>query len=78
MKSLIMIGTGAHAAELTQFYEDNAKQLPQIDYQIKGYLDLNSQNYEKYFFKAPFLGDESTYQIEENDCMQSCKCIVAA
>jgi sugar O-acyltransferase (sialic acid O-acetyltransferase NeuD family) len=56
---MIIIGTGAVAAELTLFF-------PYVD----GYLEFpenKSRFYDKYQLKAPILGTIDSYEIKESD-----------
>jgi len=65
-KSLVIIGSGAVAAEITSLIED-----PQYGnsygIEIKGYLDLNDDYIKKYEYKKPYLGNIDVYLPEEND-----------
>ena len=64
MKQIIIIGTGAVAAELTMYLRDIH------DVVLKGYLEYD-YNIEKYYntynYEKPVLGDLDTYIPEEND-----------
>lgn len=64
MKNLIIIGTGAVAAEWTQYVKD-------IDgVQLKGYLEYDynvKKYYNQYHFKNPILGDIDSYTPKKND-----------
>ncbi|PIF59329.1 acetyltransferase [Flavobacterium sp. 2] len=68
MKKIVIIGTGAVAAELTSYIEDNNKYVDfqsQID--LLGYIDYdyNIENYwKKYNLQKPVLGDIDTYDFE--------------
>ncbi|MCG8412150.1 MAG: acetyltransferase [Bacteroidales bacterium] len=69
MKNIIIIGSGAVAAELTSFIEDT--EMGQVqDIQIKGYLDYD-ENIEKYWkrynLQKPVLADIDSYEIQDND-----------
>jgi sugar O-acyltransferase (sialic acid O-acetyltransferase NeuD family) len=70
MKNIIIIGTGAVAAELTSYIESNSSYLAD-EFILKGYIDY-SENIEKYWLyynlKMPVLGDIDTYSIIEDDC----------
>lgn len=68
-KQIIIVGTGAVAAEITSYIEDTT--FGKIaDIEIKGYLEY-LQNidiyYTKYSFTKPVIGDLDTYQPCEND-----------
>lgn len=68
MKKIVIIGTGAVAAELTSYIEDNNKYVDsqsQID--LLGYIDYdyNIENYwKKYNLQKPVLGDIDNYHFE--------------
>lgn len=70
MKNLVIIGTGAVAAELTCFIEDKSF-LSEEGIIIKGYIDYY-ENIEKYWkrydLNKPVLGDIDNYSIVEADC----------
>jgi hypothetical protein len=69
MKNILIIGTGAVAAELTSYIEDTSIGSEQNLF-IKGYIDYeeNIKKYwEKYDLQKPVLGDIETYSIVEND-----------
>jgi sugar O-acyltransferase (sialic acid O-acetyltransferase NeuD family) len=65
-KSLVIVGSGAVAAEITSLIED-----PQYDssygVEIKGYIDFNDDLIKKYEYKKPYLGTIDVYSPEEND-----------
>lgn len=61
MKELYIIGASGFASELTQYIEDNN------EYKILGYFDINRDEYEKYKFEAPYLGNENDYEFSKND-----------
>lgn len=61
MKELFIIGASGFASEITQYIEDNNES------KILGYFDLNQVEYEKYNFKAPYLGRENDYEFSSND-----------
>jgi len=71
MNNLIILGTGAVAAELTSYIEDNNSKVG-IDKKIDllGYIDFeyNIEKYwTKYKFKAPVLCDIDTYEPAANE-----------
>lgn len=69
MKNLIIIATGAVAAEITSYIEDTDTGITN-DIRIKGYLEYD-YNIEKYYnhyhYSKPVLGDIETYIPQEND-----------
>ncbi|WP_169763635.1 acetyltransferase [Campylobacter mucosalis] len=56
-----MIGTGGFASEVTEYIIDNK------EYQIKGYFDIKKDDYVKYNYQVPFLGNESEYKFSSSD-----------
>lgn len=68
MKKIVIIGTGAVAAELTSYVEDNNKHVSsgaQID--LLGYIDYeyNIEKYwQKYKLQKPVLGDVDNFNFE--------------
>lgn len=69
--NVIIIGSGAVAAELTSYIEDQNKHVAaEKQINLKGYLD-SKENIEKYWtkykFKKPVLADIHSYDIQEND-----------
>ena len=71
MKNIIILGSGAVAAELTFYIEDNnAKVENDKKINIKGYIeyDYNLEKfYNKYNFEAPVLGDIDSYIPSPNE-----------
>ena len=57
---MIIIGTGAVAAEITMFFPDQVDGYLEYDYNIEKY-------YKKYNLKKPVLGDVDTYEIKSSD-----------
>lgn len=71
MKKIIIIGTGAVAAELTSYIDDNNK-FSNIESQIDllGYIeyDYNVEKYwKKYQLKKPILGDIYNYHFKNDE-----------
>ena len=66
MKKVYIIGTGGFAAELTEYIFDNNKYENSDEINIQGYFDLNDENYKRYNFHAPFLGDEKKYNFPKD------------
>lgn len=66
MKEVIILGTGGLAAELVSYIYANNKYYNGKT-KIKGYLDINDNNYKKYNFIEPFLGNENEYNFNEKD-----------
>ena len=66
---LVLIGTGAAAAELTVFI-NHAQKLKKTDFKIKGYIDVQSSKnkyWKKYSLKYPFLGDYRSYKFSKKE-----------
>jgi acetyltransferase-like isoleucine patch superfamily enzyme len=55
MKKLIIIGTGAHAAEIEQYIYDNNSICN--EFEIIGFVSNSYESYLKYNFRHPFLGE---------------------
>ncbi|KIA99827.1 hypothetical protein OA93_03170 [Flavobacterium sp. KMS] len=70
MKKIVIIGTGAVAAELTSYIEDNNKFVEsQFQIDLLGYIDYdyNIEKYwKKYKLQKPVLGDIDNYNFEED------------
>lgn len=54
MKKIVIIGSGAHAAELEEYILEN--NLVKNDFRIVGYLDDSKQSYEKSKLNFPLIG----------------------
>jgi acetyltransferase-like isoleucine patch superfamily enzyme len=69
MKKIVIIGSGAVAAELTSYIEDNNNYVDsQFQVELLGYIDYdyNIEKYwEKYKLKKPVLGDIDNYHFEK-------------
>ena len=61
MKDIYIIGASGFASEVTEYISDNN------DYSIKGYFDLNEEDYKKYKYAAPFLGSEKDFNFTYYD-----------
>lgn len=69
MINLIIVGTGAVAAEITSFMATAQYKWNGEDIQIKGYLEFEEYRYlhEQYKYTAPVLGDIDSYEIQPED-----------
>ncbi|MBO5633155.1 MAG: acetyltransferase [Aeriscardovia sp.] len=70
MKNLIIVGTGAVAAENTCYVTTAKYKIEGDDVHLKGYIgdgDDLVKYYRHYGFTAPILGGVNDYQIEEDD-----------
>lgn len=56
-----MIGASGFASEVTQYIEDNK------EFEIIGYFDINKNEYDRYDFQAPFLGNENDYDFSKSE-----------
>jgi len=61
MEKVYIVGTSGFASEITEYILDNN------EYEIKGYFDISEIEYEKYSYKAPFLGDEREFNFTSDD-----------
>lgn len=61
MHDIYIVGTSGFASEITEYINDNK------EFNIKGYFDLNKDDYDRYCFKAPFLGNEKNYKFSKGD-----------
>lgn len=69
MKNIIIVGTGAVAAEITSYLVDTDFAESQ-NLKIKGYIEYaynKTKYYEAYGLTLPILGDIDSYKIEDND-----------
>lgn len=69
MIDLIIVGTGAVAAEITSYMCSAQYKWQGENIQIKGYLEFEEYRYlhTQYGYYAPILGDINTYDIQQND-----------
>ena len=61
MKEIYIISTSGFASEVTEYILDNG------EYKIQGYFDINEDDYKKYNYKEPFMGDEKDFCFTEKD-----------
>ncbi|MEY8020087.1 acetyltransferase [Muriicola sp. SD30] len=68
MRNVIILGAGGAGAEVTFYIEDhNSKVGPEDQINIKGYLDDSKENWKKYNFQAPHLGNIHTYSQTDGE-----------
>lgn len=68
MKKVVIIGAGAHSAEIVGLIYDNNKHVKDSEQiKIKGYIDDKDENYFRYKFKEPLLDNLEGYVPEEDD-----------
>lgn len=61
MKDIYIIGASGFASEVTEYILDNK------EYKIKGYFDVNEEEYKKYKYDAPLLGNEKEFDFKFQD-----------
>ncbi len=61
LKELYIIGASGFASEITEYILNNN------EFKINGYFDISENDYKKYKYKAPFLGNEQDFNFSEND-----------
>jgi acetyltransferase-like isoleucine patch superfamily enzyme len=65
MRNIVIVGTGAVAAELTSYIEDNNKKVDTASrMELKGYIDYEyniNRYWKKYNLEAPILSDIDSY-----------------
>ena len=61
MKEIYIIGASGFSGEITQYINDNN------EYKILGYFDINKDEYLKYDFDAPYLGNEDEFNFKSDD-----------
>lgn len=68
MKKIIIIGAGAHSAEIAGLIYDNNKHVSEEDQLIiKGYLDDRDENWHRYKFREPLLSNLTDFTPESED-----------
>jgi UDP-3-O-[3-hydroxymyristoyl] glucosamine N-acyltransferase len=62
MKNVVIIGAGAHSAEIAGLIYDNNKHSGESDFiNIRGYLDDKDENWHRYKFREPLLSALADY-----------------
>lgn len=64
MKKVIIIGAGAHGAEIEEYILENNQLKPEIE--ILGFLDDSAENYNKSQLRFPLLGGVFTFDVDED------------
>lgn len=68
MKNIVIIGAGAHSAEIAGLIYDNNKHIKEDNRLfIKGYLDDCDKNWNRYKFKEPLLSNLDDYIPSDDD-----------
>lgn len=62
MKKIIIVGAGAHAAEIEEYISENNQIKPEIE--IIGYLDDSEQNHQKSQLLFPLLGGIFSFEVD--------------
>jgi len=65
-KSLVIVGSGASAAEITSLIEDS-QYGASYGVEIKGYIDFNDDFIKKFEYKKPYLGIIDEYSPKDDD-----------
>ena len=67
MTDIIIVGASGHAAEIDDYiaYENKRYQLNR--FRVVGFLDKSPENYARYKFSAPLIGDVKDHEIRK-DC----------
>lgn len=65
MQSVIILGAGAHAAEIERYINDNNQYHRETVVHIVGFLDDNAENHSRYKLKSPLLGGLFGYEVPE-------------
>lgn len=63
MIETIIIGAGGHAAEIDEYLKYNHKITGKCEFKVIGFLDDDSENYRRYKFSAPLLGNVKDHRI---------------
>lgn len=68
MEKIIIVGSGGHGAELTDYIKYNEKIKGIKEFDVIGYLDDNPTNYANYKFEAPLVGGVRDHVVR-HDCL---------
>jgi len=63
MKTIIIVGSGGHAAELRDYINHNNSARPADHIQVIGFIDDNEDGYRHYGFTEPFLGSIKDHKV---------------
>ena len=66
IEKVFIIGAGGFAAELTEYIKDN-NLMTEKKVEIIGYFDIDDEQYNRYNFTSPFLGNERKYNFTKSD-----------
>lgn len=63
MRDIIIIGAGGHAAEIDEYIKYSQRVTGNPELKIIGFLDDNPDNYNRYKFSAPLLGNLQAHRV---------------
>ncbi len=63
MTEIIIIGAGGHAAEIDEYIKHSQRVTGELQFKVIGLLDDNAENYKRYKFSAPLLGNVKDHLI---------------
>jgi len=63
MKDVIIVGAGGHGAEIDEYIKYSQKSTGRKELNVLGFLDDNPDNYARYKFSAPLLGNIKDHKI---------------
>ncbi|NLA47842.1 MAG: acetyltransferase [Bacteroidales bacterium] len=63
MTEIIIIGAGGHAAEIDEYIKHSKKVTGELRFKVIGFLDDNQDNYNRYNFSAPLLGNVKDHTV---------------
>lgn len=67
MQKIIIVGSGGHGAELSDYIKYNEKVTGVKEFEVIGFLDDNPANYANYQFGAPLIGGVRDHDVR-HDC----------
>ena len=67
MYNIIIVGAGGLGREVYTWINNNFEEKQENQFQIKGFLDINSDCLDDFDIEANVIGCEVSYEIQEND-----------
>ncbi len=67
MIDVIIVGASGHAAEIDDYIAYENKRFQLNRFRVAGFLDKSPENYARYQFSAPLIGDVQDHKVQ-NDC----------
>lgn len=64
MKTIIIVGCGSHAAELTDYIHYINEHAPTPEFEIKGLIDNSNSHYEHYNYQYEFIGSIDDHMVD--------------